>query len=152
MIDLARTIDLPVGPEEAWRALWDVPAVARCLPGCEQVEEIEAHRRYRATVKDRVGPFSVAVTLDVTVEPSEAERLLRVSATGRDSILGSPVRMSMTACLTPHASGGSHLVLDGHAEVGGKLAALGQAVIHRKTRDILDTFARNLGAMLASRA
>jgi carbon monoxide dehydrogenase subunit G len=36
--------------------------------------------------------------------------------------------------------------------VGGKLAALGQAVIHRKTRDILDTFARNLGTMLGSRA
>jgi carbon monoxide dehydrogenase subunit G len=160
VIDLARTIDLPVGPEQAWTALWDVPAVARCLPGLQNVEEIppsgitrrdEPHHRYRVTVKDKVGPFSVAVTLDVTVDPSEAERLLRVSATGRDSVLGSPVRMSMTACLTPRAAGGSHLVLDGHAEVGGKLAALGQAVIHRKTREVLDTFARNLGAMLATR-
>jgi carbon monoxide dehydrogenase subunit G len=151
VIDLARTIDLPVAPDEAWRALWDVPAVAGCLPGCQQVQEIEPQRRYRATVRDKVGPFSVAVTLEVAVEPSEAERLLRVSATGRDSVLGSPVRVSMTACLTERAGGGSHLVLDGHAEVGGKLAALGQAVIHRKTRDVLDTFARNLGTMLASR-
>jgi carbon monoxide dehydrogenase subunit G len=152
MIDLARTIDLPVAPGEAWTALWDVPAVARCLPGCEDVQEIEPQHRYRATVKDKVGPFTVSITLDVTVNPSEAEHLLRVSATGRDSVLGSPVRMSMTACLTPAAAGGSHLVLDGRAEVGGKLAALGQAVIHRKTRDVLDTFARNLGAMLGSRA
>ena len=151
VIDLARTIDLPVGPDEAWTALRDVPAVARCLPGLQSVEEIEPHHRYRATVKDKVGPFSVAVTLDVTVNPSQAERLLRVSATGRDSVLGSPVRMSMTACVTERAAGGSHLALDGHAEVGGKLAALGQAVIHRKTRDVLDTFARNLGAMLTAR-
>ena len=151
MIDLARTIDLPVAPAEAWTALWDVPAVARCLPGCQDVQEIEPQHRYRATVKDKVGPFTVSITLDVTVNPSEAEHLLRVSATGRDSVLGSPVRMSMTACLTP-AAGGSHLVLDGRAEVGGKLAALGQAVIHRKTRDVLDTFARNLGTMLGSRA
>jgi carbon monoxide dehydrogenase subunit G len=35
--------------------------------------------------------------------------------------------------------------------VGGKLAALGQAVIHRKTRDVLDTFARNLGERLGRR-
>lgn len=161
MIDLARTIDLPVAPAEAWTALGDVPAVARCLPGCQDVQEIppsgiprrdEPPRRYRATVKDKVGPFSVAITLDVTVDPSEAEHLLRVSATGRDSILGSPVRMSMTARVTPGVAGGSHLVLDGRAEVGGKLAALGQAVIHRKTRDVLDTFARNLGTMLGSRA
>lgn len=161
MIDLARTIDLPVTPAEAWTALWDVPAVARCLPGCQDVQEIppsgitrrdEPQRRYRATVKDKVGPFSVVITFDVTVDPSEAERLLRVSATGRDSILGSPVRMSMTARLTPGIDGGSRLTLDGNAEVGGKLAALGQAVIHRKTRDVLDAFARNLGTMLGSRA
>ncbi len=151
VIDLARTIDLPVAPAQAWTALWDVPAVARCLPGLQNVEEIEPQHRYRATVKDKVGPFSVVITMDVTVNPSEAEHLLRVSATGRDSVLGSPVRVSMTACLTPSAAGGSHLVLDGHAEVGGKLAALGQAVIHRKTRDVLDTFARNLGTMLGRR-
>ena len=151
MIDLARTIDLPVPPAEAWTALWDVPAVARCLPGFHEVQELEPQRRYRATVKDKVGPFSVAVTLDVTVEASEAEHRLRVSAAGRDSVLGSPVRLSMTAALRP-AAGGCQLVLDGHAEVGGKLAALGQAVIHRKTRDVLDTFARNLGVMLGRRA
>ena len=126
--------------------------MARCLPGCQEVLEIEPQRRYRATVKDKVGPFSVAITVEVTVAPSEAEHLLRVSATGRDSVLGSPVRMSMTARLTPAAGGGSRLTLDGNAEVGGKLAALGQAVMHRKTRDTLDTFARNLGAMLGSRA
>jgi uncharacterized protein len=129
VIDLARTIDLPVTPAQAWTALWDVPAVARCLPGLQEIQEISAPgttrrdepHRYRATVKDKVGPFSVVITVDVTVNPSEAEHLLRVSATGR-------------------------------AEVGGKLAALGQAVIHRKTRDVLDTFARNLGTMLGSRA
>jgi len=95
VIDLARTIDLPLAPDRAWAALWNVPEVARCLPGCEAVEEIEPKRRYKATVKDRVGPFSVTIPLDVTVEPSEAERLLRINATGRDSILGSPVRMSL---------------------------------------------------------
>jgi carbon monoxide dehydrogenase subunit G len=59
--------------------------------------------------------------------------------------------MSLTARLTPGRDGGSRLALDGRAEVGGKLAALGQAVIHRKTRDILDAFARNLGDLLQGR-
>jgi uncharacterized protein len=152
VIDLARTIELPMAPADAWTALWDVPALARCVPGCEKVEELEPQRRYRATVKDRVGPFSLSILLDVAVEPSEAERRLRVSVTGRDAILGSPVRLSLTAHLTAGAGGGSRLALDGHAEVGGKLAALGQAVIHRKTRDSLDAFARRLAEMLGSRA
>jgi len=148
VIDFARAVDLPIAVADAWRALWDVRGVARCLPGCQDVEEVEPQRRYRATVKDRVGPFSVAVLLDVAVESSEADRRLRIDATGRDSVLGSPVRMSLTARLTPEPAGGSRLTLDGRAEVGGKLAALGQAVIHRKTRDVLDAFARQLGEML----
>jgi carbon monoxide dehydrogenase subunit G len=152
VIDLARTIELPTAPAEAWTALWDVPAVARCLPGCETVEEVEPRRRYRATVRDRVGPFSVSIPLDVAVDAVEAERHLRVTAAGRDSILGSPVRMSLIARLVPGPGGGSRLALDGQADVGGKLAALGQAVIHRKTRDILDAFARHLAEMLGSRA
>jgi carbon monoxide dehydrogenase subunit G len=152
VIDLARTLELPAAPAEAWAALWDIPAVARCLPGCQEVEEVEPRRRYRATVRDRVGPFTVAIPLDVSVESTEAEHHLRVEATGRDAILGSPVRMSLTARLTPGADGGSRLALDGRAEVGGKLAALGQAAIHRKTRDVLDAFARNLGDMLRSRS
>ena len=151
MIELARTIELPLPPDAAWTALWDVPAVARCLPGCQSVEEVEPRRRYRATVKDRVGPFSVTIPLDVTVEPSEADRALTITATGRDSALGSPVRMSLAARLTPGANGGSCLALDGRAEIGGKLAALGQAVMHRKTRDTLDAFARQLGDMLRNR-
>jgi carbon monoxide dehydrogenase subunit G len=151
VIDLARTIDLPLAPDRAWAALWDVPEVARCLPGCQRVEELEPKRRYKATVTDRVGPFSVTVPLDVTVEPSDAERQLRISATGRDAVLGSPVRMSLVVRLVP-SDAGSRLTLDGKAEVGGKLAALGQAVMHRKTRDVLDAFARQLGDMLKARA
>lgn len=150
MITLARTIDLPRSPDDAWAALWDVPAVARCLPGCQAVEEVEPRRRYRATVKDRVGPFAVTIPLDVGVDASDAERALHVQATGRDSVLGSPVRMTLTARLTPGDGASSRLTLDGRAEVGGKLAALGQAVIHRKTRDILEAFARNLGRMFGA--
>ena len=150
MIDLARTIDLPLAPDAAWEALWNVADVARCLPGCEAVEEVEPRRRYRTTVKDRVGPFSVSIPLDVTVEPNETERRLRINATGRDSILGSPVKMALIATVGPTDGTGSRLTLDGRADVGGKLAALGQSVMHRKTRDVLDTFARQLGEMLAT--
>lgn len=146
MIALDRTVELPVPPEAAWAALWDVARIARCLPGCQEVEEVEPRRRYRATVRDRVGPFAVTIPLEVGVEASEAGHELRLSVTGRDAVLGSPVRLTLTARLQP-AAAGSALTLDGQAEVGGKLAALGQGVIHRKTRDLLDAFARNLGQL-----
>lgn len=151
MISLDRTIALPAAPGEVWEALWDVPALARCIPGCEEVTEVEPGRRYRALVKDRVGPFSIAVPLDVTVEPVAEERRLTVAASGRDSVLGSPVRVALATRVDADPAGGSALRLSGRAEVGGKLAALGQAVIQRKTRDLLEAFATRLGELLRSR-
>jgi len=151
VISLDRTIALAAAPAAVWAALWDVPALARCLPGCEDVAELEAGRRYRATVKDRVGPFTVAIPLDVAVEAEAAALRLTVAASGRDSVLGSPVRVSLVVRLDGGAGGGTALRLQGRAEIGGKLATLGQAVIQRKTRDILETFATRLGDLVGSR-
>jgi carbon monoxide dehydrogenase subunit G len=147
VIELSRTIELPAPPPEVWALLWDIPALARCVPGCDEVREVEPGIRYTATVRDRVGPFKVAVPLDVSVESRDPPRRLAVKAAGRDSMLASPVTVSLAVALEP-AGPGTRLVIQGAGEIGGKLAALGQGVIQRKTRDILDRFAANLGARL----
>ena len=147
MIELERDIRLPVTPEEAWRTLWNIPALAACIPGCEDVQEIEARHRYRATVRDRVGPFKVTIPLDVAVDSIDEGRGLSATASGRDSILGSPVKVELTVTLEP-IDRGTSFSLRGTAQVGGKLAALGQAVTQRKTRDTLDRFVTNLERLL----
>ncbi|HEU4369118.1 MAG TPA: SRPBCC domain-containing protein [Methylomirabilota bacterium] len=149
MIDLRRVIDLAVEPAVVWERLWDVPALAACIPGCDAVETVEAERRYRATIRDKVGPFRIAIPLEVAVDPTPPTRL-GLSATGRDAALGSPIKLSLVATIATGARGGTRLVLEGRGEVGGKLAALGQGVIERKTRDILDRFATNLTALFAA--
>jgi len=147
VIELERAITLPVRPDAAWRALWDVPALAACIPGCEEVQEIEPRQRYRATVRDRIGPFKVTIPLDVAVGPVVEARSLSVLASGRDSALGSPVKVELAITLEPTADG-TRLTLRGTGDVGGKLAALGQGVTQRKTRDTLDRFVANLERLL----
>jgi hypothetical protein len=148
MIVLRRVIALPAPPEAVWRRLWDVEALAGCVPGCERVETIEAQRRYRATIRDRVGPFRVTIPLEVEVEPAPPARLT-ITASGRDATLGSPVRLALVTTVEPADGGGTRLTLDGEGDVGGKLAALGQGVIDRRTRDVLDRFATNLAGLFA---
>ncbi|MBI1735173.1 MAG: hypothetical protein HYR51_08370 [Candidatus Rokubacteria bacterium] len=151
MIALNRVIDLPVSREKTWALLWDVPALAGCLPGCEDVGEIEPRRRYRATIRDRVGPFRVSIPLDVAVESVVDGERLTLAASGRDSALGSPVKIRLAVALAD-ADGGVRLTLDGEGEFGGKLAALGQAVATRKARETLDRFAENLTRLLGGGA
>ena len=148
MIELHRVIDLDAAPGAVWERLWNVPALAACIPGCDAVETVEAQRRYRATIRDKVGPFRIAIPLEVAVEATPPSRLA-ITASGRDAVLGSPVKLTLVASIEPGRGGGARLALDGRGEVGGKLAALGQGVIDRKTRDILDRFASNLTALFA---
>lgn len=151
MITLSRTLEVPVAPAAVWETLWDVPALARCVPGCAEVHEVEPRQRYRATVRERVGPFSVSIPLDVRVEAAPDGSRVSVTATGRDGVLGSPVTVSVEAAVAP-AGDGTRLTLDGRAEIGGKLAALGQGVIQRKARDVLDGFVTNLDQLVRRRA
>jgi hypothetical protein len=109
--------------------------------------ELEPRRHYRATIRDRVGPFTVTVPLEVTVHDVVDGQRLSLQASGRDATLGSPVRMSLAVSVAS-ADGGARLTLDGAGEIGGKLAALGQAVTRRKARETLDRFAANLRILL----
>jgi carbon monoxide dehydrogenase subunit G len=146
--ELRRIVVLAASPAAVWERLWDVGALARCIPGCDEVQVIEVRRRYRATIRDRVGPFRVAIPLEILVEAAPPERLV-VAASGRDATLGSPVKVGLTVTLSPESAGGTRLGLDGQAQIGGKLATLGQGLIQRRTRDVLDQFAANLAALFA---
>jgi carbon monoxide dehydrogenase subunit G len=143
MIDLARVIELPVAASEVWNVFWDVQRIAGCIPGCQDAQEVEPQRRYRATVRDRVGPYQIEIPIDVTVDALEPGTRLALKASGRDAVLASRVKVSMVVTLAP-AGAGTSLTLQGKGEVGGKLAALGRSVVQRKTRDILDAFAANV--------
>lgn len=147
MIDFARVIALPLAPPEVWNALWDASKLAPCIPGCQDVQEVEPRRRYRATVRERVGPYTVEIPLEVVVDSLETGVRLAMKASGRDPVLTSPVKVSMIVSLAGHDTGTS-LTLQGKLEVGGKLAALGQGVLQRKARDVLGQFAANLEQLL----
>ena len=89
MIDFSRSIELPRSRAEVWEALWDLHAIEQCIPGCEEAQEVEPRQRYRATIRDRVGPYRVEIPLDVLVDPLEQGTRLAVRASGRDSVLSS---------------------------------------------------------------
>ena len=63
--EIRRVIELTAPPGAVWQRLWDIHALAGCIPGCGDVEAIEEHRRYRATIRDQVGPFRIAIPLEI---------------------------------------------------------------------------------------
>ncbi|HWE62409.1 MAG TPA: SRPBCC domain-containing protein [Chloroflexota bacterium] len=143
------TITIEASPQTVWNFLWDVERLARAIPGCQEATVIEPHKRYTAVIADRVGPLKVKMPLDLVVQSSEEGRRLHVVGTGKDSALGSSVRLDIQAELTPQGAA-TNLHLTVEATVSGKIAGLGAGLFKRKFDDIMTKFGQQVKAAIES--
>jgi len=140
---VTRELTVPVPPAALWALLWDVPRIVTCVPGCVEAREVEAHRRYVARMRQKVGPISLSLPLAVDVVEAEPERRLTLDAKGRDPVIGAEVAMRVR--LDVAARGQESLLrIDAEGRVLGKLGALGHGVIQRKAEEAVEEFGARL--------
>jgi uncharacterized protein len=142
-VQFTKDIEVARPPEAVWAFLWDVDGVARCLPGCGDVRTIAPQKRYTAVVGERIGPFTVRFPLEIEVLEIEPQRRLRARAAGRDSAVGSSLRVLLDLNLEPR-DGGCVIRVSSDTAVLGKLGALGGGIIQRKADQIMEQFAASL--------
>ena len=141
-------IEVQAPAEDVWDLLWDIERLARCLPGCEAINELEPRRKYEAIVVERVGPFQARFGLEVSVADVEAGRFVQMEVTGKDKKLAASMRGIMEAHLERTEDEGTALDITADIQVTGKIAGLGQVVIKRKSRDVIGRFAQAITAEL----
>ena len=127
--------------QSVWGFLWDVSRLTACIPGCEAVQEIEPATRYQAVVRDKVGPFTLRVPLDIEVLEATAPERLRARAQGRDTAVQSLVKMDLTLVLVETSAQATTLQVGADVTVLGKLGTLGHSVIVRRGEAIVAQFA-----------
>jgi len=137
------SVAIGASPQVVWDFLWDVDKLARCIPGCTGAAVIVPHEHYTAEVADRVGPIKLKMPLDLRVKESTELQHLHVECNGKDSALGSSVKVDIVASLTPDGAGAT-LALDVNADVRGKIAGLGFGLFKRKFDDIMSKFSRQV--------
>ncbi|HEY7711737.1 MAG TPA: SRPBCC domain-containing protein [Candidatus Entotheonella sp.] len=143
-----RQVQVEASRQAVWGLLWDVPRVVNCVPGCETAEEIEPYQRYRAIVREKVGPFQVRIPLDIDILENTAPQRLVAKASGREGKVQSHVKVEIDLTLVevePHVT---ELRLLADVAILGKLGTLGHSVIVRKGDDIVGQFADALRAEL----
>ena len=139
---VAREVALAVPAERVWQALWDVPRMVACVPGCVDAREVEPRRRYQARMSQRVGPIALSIPLDIRVT-EEAPGRLTLEARGRDGVVAAEVQMSVRLAVEA-AETGSRLTVEAEGRVLGKLGALGASVIQRRAEELVDEFTARL--------
>ena len=141
-------IEVKAPAEDVWGLLWDIERLARCLPGCEAINELEPRRKYAAVVVERIGPFQARFGLELSVTKVDPERFVQVEVTGKDRKLAASMRGVMEAHLERTGDEGTALDIIADVQVTGKIAGLGQVVIKRKSRDVIGRFAQAITAEL----
>lgn len=149
MMEFKMSMVVPASPAELWSTLLDVPRISSCIPGCDNVEEIERLATYKATVKQKIGPFKVEVPADIVVESLTEPSHVRTRATGRDKFTGTRLAVILDVTVTQEEFG-STFAVDAKVDVQGRLATMGFGIIKRRVDQNFEEFEKKLKEMLGA--
>lgn len=134
-------VDQPI--DTVWEFFGDIPAVASCLPGTDLTDEIgEDH--YGGTVAIGLGPVKLDFDGEAKIlERNEADKTIRVDASGADKKGRGQAAMLLDAGL--QSTGAATLVnVAMDLNISGAAAQYGRGLVSDVTSVLLDDFATNV--------
>jgi carbon monoxide dehydrogenase subunit G len=136
-------IDLEVPQSEAWEFLIDINKFSACLPGIEEVRQID-DKTCEGVLAATVGPMSGKFSFRSTILESRAPEQMVVQTEGTDSVTKSTVNADMTVDLRKVAEAKTQMDYKADVKIKGRLAILGDMVLRATATLILQEFARRL--------
>jgi carbon monoxide dehydrogenase subunit G len=144
-------IDLDVPVEQAWGFLIDINKFSACLPGIEEVKQID-DKTFEGALVAAVGPISGKFTFRATIVESQPPDQMVVRTEGTDSVTKSTVNTDMTVDLRKLAEDKTQMEYRADVKIKGRLAILGDMVLRATATLILQEFSRRLHKGLGDRA
>jgi carbon monoxide dehydrogenase subunit G len=137
---------LPQSREKVYAALNDAEMLKKCIPGCEELVK-ESDNEFAAVVKLAVGPVSARFKGRVRLEDLDPPNGYRIAGEGEGGVAGF-AKGGATVKLT-EVPEGTKLTYNAEANVGGKIAQLGQRLLAGTSKKIADKFFANFTAALS---
>ena len=129
-------------PEEVWNFLLDIPKVSVCMPGVEDVKQVEIDV-FEGALKVRIGPVAAAFDGVVTLTERVPQRHLAARIEGRDNLTSSSVNATFEADLEP-VEEGTEITYKVDVGIRGRLAQFGMAVFKATAKKMTAQFAECL--------
>ena len=143
---------VPASREKLYDFLMDVRSVSECVPGVEDVRELDRDH-YQATLKLRVGPIALRFEGKMSIVERDREHWRAVmQAEGTDRGAGGSVNARMVMTLLERAPTETELMVETDANVLGKLGEFGQPVMRKKADSITQELARNISQRVGAGA
>jgi len=137
---------LPRDREAVYAALNDPEMLKKCIPGCEELQK-QSDNEFAAVVRMDLGPVRARFKGKVRLEDLDPPNGYRIAGEGEGGVAGF-AKGGATVSLT-EVPEGTKLAYKAEANVGGKIAQLGQRLLAGSAKKIADKFFANFTAELS---
>ena len=130
-------VQLPAPRQTVWEKLNDTETLKATIPGCESLEKT-SDTSFQAVAVTRIGPVKARWKGKVTLTDLDPPNGYRIVGEGEGGVAGfakgaADVKLS-------DKDGGTLLTYNVEAQIGGKLAQLGQRLINGAAKKMADDF------------
>ncbi|MBT2333958.1 carbon monoxide dehydrogenase subunit G [Variovorax paradoxus] len=148
---------LGITQQQAWEALNDPETLKKCIPGCDKFE-LTGDNQYSVALALKIGPVSAKFSGKVALSDIVAPDGYKLSFEGQGGVAGF-AKGSSSVTLRPldgaaeaaSPAAGCELDYTVQAQVGGKIAQLGQRLIDGAAKSTADDFFKRFEAEMQSR-
>jgi uncharacterized protein len=136
-------VQLPASRETVWAMLNEPAVLKSCIPGCESLDK-DSDNEFRAVATIKIGPVKARWKGKVRFSNLDPPNSYRISGEGDGGVAGfakGGAKVSLA-----NKDGGTLLSYNVEAQIGGKLAQLGQRLINSVAKKTADDFFGNFAA------
>ncbi len=140
-------VQLPANRDKVWAMLNDPEVLKTCIPGCEQLDK-NSDTEFQAVASLKVGPVKARWKGKVRLLDLDPPNSYRISGEGEGGVAGfakGNAKVSLS-----DKDGGTLLSYNVEAQIGGKLAQLGQRLINSAAKKTADDFFVKFAAAVAA--
>ena len=131
---------LPASQQAVWEKLNDPAVLKACIPGCQELEKT-GDNGFKAIATIKIGPVKATFKGAVTLSDLDPPNGYKISGQGEGGVAGF-AKGGAVVKLVPK-DGGTLLSYNVEAQIGGKLAQLGQRLVNGAAKKVADDFFQN---------
>ena len=143
---LSGSYQINLEKQKVWDALNDPEILRKSIPGCEDFNK-DSETEFTATATNKIGPFNASFTGNIELKEINAPHSYVIEGSG-----SSPVGFAtgQANVKLEDFEGGTKLIYEVEANVGGKIAQVGSRLIDMTAKKMADIFFGNFSNLIST--
>ena len=143
---LSGSYQINLEKQKVWESLNDPNILKKAIPGCEKFRK-NSDTKFTATATNKIGPFNASFTGDIELKDINAPNSYVIEGSGNSSVgfASGSAKVNLE-----DSNGGTKLIYEVEANVGGKIAQVGSRLIDMTAKKMADIFFGKFSELISS--